>query len=129
MGTKKDYSGFLEALAEKESSKTADKINPSNYIGLYQLGEGALIDVGYYQRGKLDKTNKNDWTSIWTGKDNINSKEDFLKDPQAQTNAIKAYHTLIWYLKEHQQYQGKIINGIEITKSGMIAAAHLVGQK
>ena len=41
------------------------------------MGGIALTDAGYY---KLNPNGKeNDWLGTFTGKDNVNSKEDFLK--------------------------------------------------
>jgi len=41
------------------------------------MGGSALTDAGYY---KLNPNGKeNDWLGTFTGKDNVNSKEDFLK--------------------------------------------------
>jgi hypothetical protein len=53
------------------------------------MGEQALQDAGYY-KGDSSPT-KNNWKGTWTGKDGVNSREDFLNNPQAQENAIRAY--------------------------------------
>ena len=61
----KNTKQFYKHLAFKESSNNPKTISTLGYIGLYQMGEDALIDVGYYKRGQLDKTLKiNDWTGI-----------------------------------------------------------------
>lgn len=122
---------YYQKLAEKESSNNPQKINKGGYLGLYQMGEPALIDVGYYKWGQSDTTKrKNDWVGEWTGKNGINNKEDFLSHPEAQDQAIKEYHSLIWnkYLKNYKKYEGSKINKIVMTKAAMISCAHLVGQ-
>jgi hypothetical protein len=121
------YAEFLASLAHYESSGVANKINPYGYVGLYQMGEAALIDAGYY-RG--DGTRKNDWRGSWTGKDGIYSLQDFLAKAADQTRAITSYHTILWQQIERlglDQYLGQTIQGVTVTASGLIAAAHLLG--
>jgi len=45
MSKKKD---FYRDLAMSESSNNPKTINSKGYIGLYQMGEAALVDTGYY---------------------------------------------------------------------------------
>lgn len=119
---------YYKDLAMRESSGNHKIKNKIGYLGLYQMGEGALIDTGYYIKG-VDKRLNNDWSGKWTGKHNINSEQDFLNNPIVQEIAIREYHNIIWnrYLKDYHQYDGRIINTIKLTKSGMISASHLVG--
>jgi Ca2+-binding RTX toxin-like protein len=122
----KPYSGYFEALGQRESSGRYDATNSYGYLGKYQMGEGALIDSGYYLS---DGTGKNDWdSSHLTGKDGVFSKADFLASPDAQENAIQTYTSLLWrYLGSAQQYEGQVIDGIKITISGLLGGSHLVG--
>jgi hypothetical protein len=48
----KIYEDFLKALGFEESSGYYYKVNPSGYIGKYQVGEGIMEDLGYYLRDK-----------------------------------------------------------------------------
>ena len=124
-----DRKGFIYALARRES--TADlnqndsvnreaihKINERGYIGLFQYGEGALIDIGYKKQGE------------WTGKNGAVSEEAFRSSREIQVAAINLSIDLwckrlrVWGFNE---YYGKIVKGIEITESGCIAGCHLVG--
>lgn len=126
------YTDFLKALGQRESSMDTSAVNrDTKYVGLYQMGELSLQDAGVYAG---DGTKKNDYTGNFTGKYGVNSLSDFLADPEAQTQAITSYHNLVWnnYLTNGGRggaadYIGQTINGIEITQSGLIAAAHLVG--
>lgn len=118
---------FLNALAQRESSMNASAVNKYGYVGLFQMGEASLIDAGYY---KPDGTGANDWRGAWTGKDGINSLADFKANPQAQISAVTAYEAKQWSYIQSQgldQYIGRTIGGVEITRSGLIAGAHLVG--
>lgn len=103
--TGKTFTGFKEALAFKESQGKYTLINSLGYMGKYQFGYAALKAIG------------------------IHDSSQFLKDPRLQEKAFKALLAKNkWELrKEIEQYEGKVINGVEITESGILAAAHLGG--
>jgi hypothetical protein len=97
--------GFREALAFKESSGNYFSINTLGYLGKYQFGIGTLQLMGVYNATK------------------------FLKNPALQE---KVFTTNLarnkWILrKDIPRFTGKRINGVEITESGILAAAHLAG--
>ena len=125
----KSLEELFKELGLSESSGRYNVVNSAGYLGKYQMGGSALTDAGYY---KLNPNGKeNDWLGTFTGKDNVNSKEDFLNNPYAQENAIREFTKKQWgYLKNNGSTKsvGSKINGIEITPSGLLAAAHLVGQ-
>lgn len=103
--TGKTFTGFKEALAFKESQGKYTLINSLGYMGKYQFGYAALKAIG------------------------IHDSSQFLKDPRLQEKAFKALLAKNkWELrKEIEEYEGKVINGVEITESGILAAAHLGG--
>ncbi|MBY8907647.1 hypothetical protein KSX26_20865, partial [Acinetobacter baumannii] len=158
-----NLAGFIEAVSFKESSsnlllplthpinmEAASITNEMGFIGLFQWGEEALYDLGYYLGDQgisyadiknTDKNsslriswknqfNSNNWVGKWSGKRNINSKKDFLKHPEIQYEIIKEW---IKYLcnqlrnNNFNEYFGTTIQNIEITESGAIAGMHLVG--
>lgn len=99
------FIGYKEAIAFKESQGKYRKINSLGYLGKYQFGSGTLRSIGVYNNAA------------------------FLKNPELQE---KAFLTLLsknkWLLrKEIEKYEGTVINGIHITESGILAAAHLGG--
>ena len=123
----KTLQDFLDALGKRESGGNYKAFNKYGYAGKYQMGEAALIDAGYYKKsGRYN----NDWTGTFTGRDNVYSIEDFLKNPQAQENAQIAFKRRQWlYLKAvgADKFLNKFINGYSITQSGLLAGAHLKG--
>ncbi|MBJ9740198.1 M23 family metallopeptidase [Acinetobacter oleivorans] len=137
--------GFICAVSRMESSsdlslpltapiniRASQNKNSRGYIGFFQFGEAALIDLGYYKHWKdnSDKTEANDWTGSWVGHNDVNSLSDFLKSPAKQIQIIGEWIDLLCKRlrnRSFNEYYGKIINGIEITESGAIAGAHLVG--
>lgn len=103
--TGKSYTGFKQAIAIRESQGQYKLINTFGYMGKYQFGGSALRSIG------------------------IKSKKDFLNNPRLQEKAFKALLSINKAMLENEieKYDGKIINGVKITESGILAAAHLGG--
>ncbi len=101
----KSFIGFKEALAFKESQGKYHKVNTLGYLGKYQFGKSTL------KRFKIYDT------------------ADFLKDPELQEDAFLALCSLNkWILiRDIKRFVGRRINGVKITESGILAAAHLAG--
>ena len=119
----KTLQDFLDALGKRESGGNYKAFNKYGYAGKYQMGEAALIDAGYYKKsGRYN----NDWTGTFTGRDNVYSIEDFLKNPKAQENAQIAFKRRQWlYLKAvgADKFLNKCRNGYSITPAGLRAGA------
>lgn len=118
---------FLHDLGMRESRLDPSARNPFGYIGLFQMGEAALQDAGYY-RG--DMTRANDWIGSWTGAGSINSLGDFYARPDSQVQAIVAYHNrLVAQIRSLglDLAVGSTVGGVPVTLSGLVAGAHLVG--
>jgi len=97
---------FLNDIGFRESSNRYDIVNQYGYMGKYQFGIKTLKSLGI-------KT----------------TKKEFLSSPDLQEEAM------ITLLKSNQhnlrrqikKYDGKLVNGILVTESGLLAAAHLGG--
>lgn len=102
----RDFVGFKEALAFKESQGEYTSVNTLGYLGKYQFGKSTLKDLNI----------------------NVHPKS-FLNDPLLQEKAFLAnLQKNKWILrKEIKRFNGKWIKGIKITESGILAAAHLGG--
>ena len=100
----KDFVGFKEALAFKESQGKYSRVNTLGYLGKYQFGKSTLKEL------------------------HVNPK-NFLKDPLLQEKTFIANLEKNKYIlrKEIKKFNGKWIGGIKITESGILAAAHLGG--
>jgi len=105
------YDDFVNAMAFRESSNDWTVVNQLGYIGLFQFGRLALADI-----------------------DMEINPEDFKKDPSIfsrdqQLDAFNEWTQVLYrYTRNHiNRYEGRTINGIEVTTSGIIAGAHLVG--
>ncbi|WP_232455989.1 peptidoglycan-binding protein LysM [Polaribacter sp. SA4-10] len=101
----KNFVGFKEAVAFKESQGKYTVVNTLGYLGKYQFGRTTL------ERFKIYNT------------------QEFLRNPELQEKAFAAYCSVNkWILrKDIKRSVGKTINGIKITESGILAAAHLSG--
>jgi len=100
-----NFNGFREAVAFKESQGRYGVVNSLGYLGKYQFGKSTLKRF------------------------NIHNVQEFLNDPELQEDAFIALCSLNkWILrKDIKRSVGKRINGIEVTESGILAAAHLAG--
>lgn len=103
--TGRTFAGFKQALAFKESQGKYRLINPFGYMGKYQFGMGTLRTIG------------------------IRDSISFLNTPKMQEEAFKALLAIHKYELRHEieTYEGKVVNGVLITESGILAAAHLGG--
>lgn len=101
----KTYHGFKEAIAFKESRGNYFTVNTLGYLGKYQFGAETLKLIGIY------------------------SPNQFLYTPELQEKAFLANAKRNkWILrKDIERFVGKKINGVIVTESGILAAAHLAG--
>ena len=102
-----ELENFLDAVGFRESSNDYTVTNKWGYMGKYQFGRSTLKGLGY----KV-------------------TKKEFLNNPQLQEEAMMA---LLLHNKEKLQkyidvFDGQTINGMYISESGILAAAHLGGQ-
>lgn len=110
----KEINKFLFQLSLRESSHRWDIVNESGYIGKYQFGKSALKSIGYEHVDiKLFKINP------------------YIFPEREQDIAIKILFDRNEKLLKREiiLYNGHTIKGIYITKSGLLAAAHLSGYK
>jgi hypothetical protein len=132
---KAGFSGYLNKLAEVESRGSGDYQAKSKdgYLGRYQMGAGALVDAGFYNYGEGENSRVNKYNGTWTDKAKaygIKSIDDFRNNPEAQEAAIREYNKKNWaYIRNggYDKYIGKVIHGIPVTASGLLAVCHLLG--
>ena len=101
----KSFVGFKEALGFRESGGDYNSVNTFGYLGKYQFGKSTLKMIG------------------------INNPNKFLKDPALQEKAFIANAARNkWILRRDiKNFVGKHVNGVLVTESGILAAAHLAG--
>ena len=101
----KSFIGFKEALAFKESRGDYFIVNKFGYLGKYQFGKETLKMIGIY------------------------NPNQFLQNPELQEKAFIANaQRNKWILRRDiKRFNGMTINGVLVTESGILAAAHLAG--
>lgn len=112
---------YQEVLGARESSNNYQAVNQLGYLGKYQMGGMALQDIGY-----------KDAQGNWTGKNGINSPQDFLASPSVQEQAqMELMDKQDSYISNYgtDKFIGTIFQGIPVTQEGLRAASHLVGAK
>jgi len=103
----KGHDQFLEAIGHRESGNRYNIVNKYGYMGKYQFGKSTLKGLGF----KV-------------------TQDEFLNSPYIQEKAMQALleHNHKKLQKQIEKYCGQTINGVYITESGVLAAAHLAGQ-
>ena len=101
----KSFIGFREALGFKESQGNYFVVNQFGYLGKYQFGKSTLKLIG------------------------IPNAAAFLSTPELQEEAFATYAARNkWVLRRDiRRYVGRTFNGVKVTESGILAAAHLAG--
>lgn len=101
----KSFVGFKEAIAFKESGGNYATINTYGYLGKYQFGKSTLQLIG------------------------VRNIQNFLNNPKLQEKAFIANaQRNKWILRRDiNRFVGKRVNGVLVTESGILAAAHLAG--
>lgn len=99
------FVGYKEAIGFKESQGKYKKINSFGYLGKYQFGIETLKTIG------------------------VHNSDAFINSPRLQEKAFIALLSKNkWELRYIiKKYEGTVLNGIHITESGILAAAHLAG--
>jgi len=103
----RNHNKFLDEIGFRESSNNYKAVNQFGYLGKYQFGRKTLNAIGFEDV----------------------SNYEFLSNPEIQEEAMlvllqKNKYTL---RREIKKYVGETVNGIYITESGILAAAHLGG--
>lgn len=120
--TKTQYDKLKATIAQRESSNNYRAINQLGYVGKYQFGAVNLIDRGYIKAGTKQKDMRiPQKPDIWTGKDGINSNEDFFKNTQVQESCMDAS------MKANYKATGLTLDVPAEKQAGVLTAAHLVG--
>jgi len=99
------FIGFKEAIGFRESENKYKKVNSLGYLGKYQFGNETLKSIG------------------------IHDTQKFLHSPKLQEKAFLALLSKNKSILKDiiEKYDGKVVNGILVTESGILAAAHLGG--
>jgi len=116
------YNAFIIALGKRESNNNYGIVNSWGYLGRWQFGKPRLWDLGYSVDG---------WHPRFRKKRVVITKEYFLENKDFQDYIMRLHVTQLRNIflnkKRYSKYLDKIINGVLITVSGLVAGAHLKG--
>ena len=101
----KELVNFMSDMAQRESSNRHGIVNKFGYSGLYQFS----------------KKNIRVFAKV--------SQEEFLRSPSIQRKAMLALmnHNRHVLRRQIKKYEGKVVHGVLVTESGLLASAHLAG--
>ena len=102
----KGHNEFLDAIGHRESGNRYNIVNKFGYMGKYQFGKSTLKGLGF----KV-------------------TQHEFLNSPYIQEKAMQSLleHNRKKLKRQIDRYCGQTFQGIYITESGVLAAAHLAG--
>ena len=139
-----DYMSWSDLSADEWKEMSYKSTNSLGFVG-YQFGEALLIDLGYYDDDFYygNGAPRITWDGTWTGKNGVESLDDF-KTEEAQEVAIReAFGYNLQVIEKMLAAQGKSVDDyigttgryqdggqtveVEITLTGLLAAAHLRG--
>src|SRR5690554_4326967 len=107
-----EWERFLAHLAFSESAGNPDTVNTLGYIGKYQFGRAALSDIGFDV--DFDEFRTNPSGAFPENVQDLAIEAWFERNERLLRNEI-------------ERYSGTIVNGIPVTKAGILAASHLGG--
>ena len=122
---RKDYEAFCLAMRMSESSNNYEIVNAYGYLGAYQFGLARLCDLGYTER-KPGTTGFSNSAFQW--KEGYHEWM-FLGNKVFQDRVFREHVvSLLKYIdRNFEEYFSKYINGVLVTRSGMVGFAHLAG--
>ena len=112
------YKDFAKQMRIRESGDRYNIKNSLGYLGAYQFGMTRLCDLGLTQKSGSGYK----WKSGY-------SEKKFLNSPEIQDDCFKRHicdlivKVEIWF----GEYLNKEVNGVYITKAGLVAGAHIGG--
>ena len=120
------FSNLQNAMLKRESNGDYTVTNSLGYVGGYQFGAQALETLGYLKPGASRQGNSAlNNPNNWTGKNGLNSVDDFKGNPEAQDLAFK----------ENAEFNFNQLNRLGVINDnstdaeigGYLAASHLLG--
>ena len=116
-----NYAAYAQRIGQRESNSNYQAVNNIGFLGKYQFGYMALIDMGLVRRGVTSNRQLDD-PANWTIE---GGKQAFLRDPQLQED------TMVRYTNQNFRALNRlgVINNQSSNEqiAGFLAAAHLLG--
>lgn len=98
--------------------------------GAYQFTYATLGSLGYIDlaASSLPSFGGGEWSGVvWTGKDGVMSRDQFLSNHAAQDRAFQEFTSKNLASVQSSWTPGQVVNGIPLTAGGVAAATHMLG--
>jgi hypothetical protein len=122
------YPVQVRRLIERESAGYPSVVNDLGFLGLGQIGEARMKDLGFYTGDDNDEDNS--WRGSFAGLPAIHDPIELLTNIGAQDEVLRREFE---YLDNQidsaglGRYIDQDINGVHITRSGLRYGLHLIG--
>lgn len=138
------YTSWSQLSYAEWETMAYKSMNTLGFVG-FQFGEALLIDLGYYDDTVFygNGAATNTWDGTWTGKNGVNSFEDFTTKAAQDVAIQEAFGYNLQVIENQLNNSGQSLsdyigqtasytqNGqtvtVELTLTGIMAAAHLRG--
>ncbi len=139
-----NYTSWSDLTDDEWETMAYRSMNSFGFVG-YQFGEALLIDLGYYDDDVYygNGASTNTWDGTWTGKNGVNSLEDFMTKAAQDVAIEEEFGFNLKHIEEGLAAAGKSLDDyigttvtytsggtqqtVELTLTGIVAAAHLRG--
>lgn len=129
-GPDNDFGAYIRQIESGPQGYSAT--NPgSTATGAYQFTIGTLRELGFIQSippGMSNLFGTSNWDGVvWTGRDGIHSRADFMANHAAQDRAFADLTQRNLQAVAGHWTPGQVVNGIPMTEGGVAAAVHMLG--
>ena len=121
---------YSDAVLNYEGGGDPYATNPgSTATGSYQFLYGTLVDLGYINPGQsTPPPGEGNWDGIvWSGKDGVYSREQFMASSSAQDNALAEFTANNLNTVSNYYEPGQVVNGVPLSEGGVALATHMLG--
>lgn len=126
-----NYADLIGAGEGGQGAGAWSATNPgSTATGRYQFLYDNFVRYGYIDgsRSTRPRAGAGEWTGVvWTGKDGVYSRSDYMNNHAAQDNMLNLYTQDNWNSISGSTPLGSTVNGVPITQGGALYAAHMLG--
>lgn len=127
-----DWNAFMNAVSTRESSNNPQIRNSLGYSGLFQFGEAALKQIGWYCSAPVGSRSYQAFSGQWCQKakdQGVTNINDFLQRPEAQKAAFAEWMKYMYTAtKKCHSKIGTQAGSCGVTLSGILGGGHLGGQ-
>ena len=138
------YYSWADLTDDEWDAMSYRSMNSLGFVG-YQFGEALLIDLGYYDDDVFYGAGaaSNTWDGTWTGKNGVNSLEEFMTAGAQDVAIQEAFGYNLKVIEDGLAATGQSLEDllgttasyqeggqtvtVELTLTGIMAAAHLRG--